>query len=58
MLYGFRPLLGGQMAFYLLAVLGELGGRLGSLCRTFVVLNSAAVVGLWRFVTGGQKITW
>ena len=57
-LYGLRPLLGGQAAFYLFAVLGELGGRIGSLCRTFVVLNSAAVVGLWRFLTGAQKVTW
>ncbi len=57
-LYGLRPLLGGQMAFYLFALLGEWGGRIGSLCRTFVVLNSAAVVGLWRFVTGAQKVTW
>jgi poly-beta-1,6-N-acetyl-D-glucosamine synthase len=57
-IYGFRPLLAGQMAFYLFAMFGELGGRLGSLCRTFVVLNSAAVVGLWRFLTGGQKVTW
>ena len=57
-LYGLRPLLGGQLAFYLFAVLGEWGGRIGSLCRTFVVLNSAAVVGLWRFITGAQKVTW
>ena len=33
----------------------EWAGRIGSLCRTFVVLNSAAVVGLWRFVTGGAE---
>jgi len=66
MLYGLRPLLAGQAAFYLFALLGGAGGRilgrpgskLGSLCRTFVVLNTAAVVGLWRFARGSQKITW
>ena len=26
--------------------------------RTFVVLNAAAVVGLWRFLAGAQKVTW
>jgi poly-beta-1,6-N-acetyl-D-glucosamine synthase len=57
-LYGLRPLLGGQAAFYLLALLGDLAGRFGSLCRTFVVLNTAAVVGLWRFLRGAQKVTW
>jgi len=31
---------------------------MGVLARTFVVLNAAAVVGLWRFATGRQKITW
>jgi cellulose synthase/poly-beta-1,6-N-acetylglucosamine synthase-like glycosyltransferase len=51
-------LLGGQALFYLGAVLGPHAGRLGSLCRTFVVLNAAAVVGLWRFLTGGQRVTW
>src|SRR6185436_11075400 len=56
--FGLRPLLGGQVAFYLFAMLGEIGGRLGSLCRTFVVLNTAAVVGLWRFLRGAQKVTW
>jgi poly-beta-1,6-N-acetyl-D-glucosamine synthase len=65
-LYGLRPLLAGQVAFYLFALLGDRGGRifggvgskLGSLCRTFVVMNTAAVVGLFRYVTGAQKVTW
>ena len=47
-----------QIAFYLLAALGSRAGRVGTLARTFVVLNAAALVGLWRFVTGRQKITW
>jgi poly-beta-1,6-N-acetyl-D-glucosamine synthase len=47
-----------QVAFYLLAALGRGAGRAGTLARTFVVLNAAAVVGLWRFIAGRQKITW
>ncbi|WP_437968878.1 glycosyltransferase family 2 protein [Sorangium sp. So ce260] len=57
-LYATRALFGGQAAFYLLAVLGGAAGKLGSLARTFVVLNAAAVVGLWRFARGSQKVTW
>jgi hypothetical protein len=57
-LYGLRALLGGQLAFYALAALGGAAGKLGTLARTFVVLNTAAVVGLWRFVRGAQKVTW
>lgn len=47
-----------QFACYALAGLGARVGRMGALARTFVVLNAAAVVGLWRFVAGRQKITW
>lgn len=48
----------GQLAFYLLAAIGPRGGRLPRLARSFVVLNAAAVVGLWRFARGAQKVTW
>jgi cellulose synthase/poly-beta-1,6-N-acetylglucosamine synthase-like glycosyltransferase len=48
----------GQIVFYLAALVGARGGRVGALCRTFVVLNAAAVVGLWRFVTAQQRVTW
>ena len=51
-------LLAGQMGFYALALLGGRVGKVGNLARTFSVLNAAAIVGLWRFVTGTQKITW
>jgi biofilm PGA synthesis N-glycosyltransferase PgaC len=51
-------LLAGQVAFYGLALLGARSGRFGRLARTFVVLNAAALVGLWRFMTGRQKVTW
>jgi len=53
-----RWLLLAQIAFYAMAGLGARAGRIGVLARTFVVLNAAAVVGLWRFATGRQKITW
>jgi poly-beta-1,6-N-acetyl-D-glucosamine synthase len=57
-LYAIRTLVGGQLAFYALAALGGVAGKLGTLARTFVVLNTAAVVGLWRFLRGAQKVTW
>jgi len=53
-----RVLLGAQLAFYLLALLGPRAGRLGALARTFVVLNAAAMVGLWRYARGRQLVTW
>lgn len=47
-----------QLAAYGAAALGDRAGRIGRVARTFVVLNAAAVMGLWRYVTGRQKITW
>ena len=47
-----------QAAFYLLAAIGPRATKLGTLARTFVVLHAAAVVGLFRFVSGTQRITW
>ncbi|HEY4119745.1 MAG TPA: glycosyltransferase family 2 protein [Byssovorax sp.] len=57
-LLALRALVAGQAAFYLLAILGGAAGKLGALARTFVVLNTAAVVGLFRFATGAQRVTW
>ena len=51
-------LLGAQIAFYVAAAVGRRAGPIGGLARTFVVLNAAAVVGLWRFVRRGQRVTW
>ena len=51
-------LLVGQVLFYAGALAGPRMGRLGTVARTFVVLNAAAVVGLWRFLAGAQKVTW
>lgn len=48
----------GQAAFYSLAAMGDAAGRAGKLARTFVVLNAAALVGLWRFARGSQAVTW
>jgi biofilm PGA synthesis N-glycosyltransferase PgaC len=47
-----------QVGFYALAALGARAGRVGALARTFVVLNAAALVGLWRFARGTQSVTW
>ena len=47
-----------QLLFYGMAAVGPKGGRLAGVARTFVVLNVAAVVGLGRFLTGRQRITW
>jgi len=48
----------GQLGFYGLAILGKFAGKLGNIARTFVVLNAAALVGLWRFVRQSQRVTW
>lgn len=53
-----RAMLLGQIAFYTLALLGARAGKTGALARTFVVLNAAAMVGLWRFARGRQAVTW
>jgi cellulose synthase/poly-beta-1,6-N-acetylglucosamine synthase-like glycosyltransferase len=47
-----------QGAFYAAAAAGRRAGRLAGVARTFVVLNLAAVVGLWRHLTGRQRVTW
>ena len=48
----------GQLAFYAAALAGKRLGRLGALARTFVVLNAAVVVGLYRYLADAQKVTW
>lgn len=53
-----RVLLAGQLAFYGAAIIGRRSGRLGGVARTFVVLNTAAVVGLYRYLAGRQRVTW
>jgi biofilm PGA synthesis N-glycosyltransferase PgaC len=47
-----------QLAGYGAAALGPRAGKLGAVARTFVVLNAAALVGLWRHLTGGQRVAW
>jgi hypothetical protein len=51
-------LVAAQLAFYLAAALGGRAGRIAGLARTFVVLNAAAVAGLWRYLSGRQRATW
>jgi poly-beta-1,6-N-acetyl-D-glucosamine synthase len=54
-----RVLVVAQGTFYLAAALGGRAGRVGGLARTFVVLNAAAVVGLWRYLSGGRRsVAW
>jgi cellulose synthase/poly-beta-1,6-N-acetylglucosamine synthase-like glycosyltransferase len=50
-----------QVAFYAFAVLGLLGtatGRWTSIPSAFCLLNAAAAVGVFRFVTGSQSVKW
>lgn len=53
-----RGLFLAQVAFYALAAVGRRAGRIAGVARTFVVLNAAALVGLFKFATGKQRITW
>jgi len=53
-----RVLVLGQALFYLLAIFGAQAGKLGAFARTFVILNLATVVGLWRFCRGTLAVTW
>lgn len=53
-----RGMIAGQLLFYAAAMVGPRGGRLTGVARTFVVLNYAAVAGLWRYLRGKQKVTW
>jgi biofilm PGA synthesis N-glycosyltransferase PgaC len=51
-------LVGAQAAFYGAAGLGRRAGRLTGVARTFVVLNAAALVGLFKHLSGRQRVTW
>jgi biofilm PGA synthesis N-glycosyltransferase PgaC len=53
-------LVSAQLAGYALAGARALGMSLplSGLAETFVVLNAAAVVGLWRFVRYGRRLPW
>jgi cellulose synthase/poly-beta-1,6-N-acetylglucosamine synthase-like glycosyltransferase len=55
---GWRALMAAQLAFYGLALLGRRAGRWAGVARTFLVMHVAALVGLWRFARGSQKVTW
>jgi poly-beta-1,6-N-acetyl-D-glucosamine synthase len=57
-------LLLGQLAFYLLSMLGWLAEKQGRRSRLlsvpyyFTSSNFAALVGMWRWLRGSQKVTW
>jgi poly-beta-1,6-N-acetyl-D-glucosamine synthase len=53
-----RGLVAGQAVFYAAALAGPKAGKLPGVARTFVMMNAAAVVGLYRHMKGAQKITW
>jgi poly-beta-1,6-N-acetyl-D-glucosamine synthase len=59
----YRAALGAQLAFYALSLIALVGVKIGPLsriadpARTFVVLNSAALVAFINFVTG-RKAVW
>jgi biofilm PGA synthesis N-glycosyltransferase PgaC len=53
-----QALAAAQVGGYTAAALGPRAGKLGAVARTFVVLNAAALVGLWRHLTGGQRVAW
>jgi cellulose synthase/poly-beta-1,6-N-acetylglucosamine synthase-like glycosyltransferase len=61
--WGYRGLLGAQVAFYALALAGRAGAggplrRAAAVAHYFVAMNAALAVGLWRFVRGTQPATW
>lgn len=56
--WGWQALALAQWLLYGLAAAGVRAGRLGKLARTFVTLNAAAVIGLWRFLTRSQQVAW
>jgi cellulose synthase/poly-beta-1,6-N-acetylglucosamine synthase-like glycosyltransferase len=47
-----------QLVVYGSAALGPRAGRIAAIARTFVVLNYAAVAGLFRYVRGRQQVAW
>ena len=51
-------LLAAQLLGYAAAALGPRAGRVPGIARTFVMMHAAALVGLWRFLRGRQKVTW
>ena len=57
-LWSLRVLVACEVAFIAAALIGARAGRITGAARTFVLLNWAAVVGLWRWMRGAQRITW
>jgi hypothetical protein len=53
-----QVLFAAQLLAYGAAAVGPRAGRVPGIARTFVVMHIAALVGLWRYLTGAQKVTW
>lgn len=53
-----KALFGAQCLFYCFSLVGRYAGPIGKICRTFVVMNWAALLGFWRFIRSTQKVTW
>jgi cellulose synthase/poly-beta-1,6-N-acetylglucosamine synthase-like glycosyltransferase len=47
-----------QGLFYLAALIGPRAGKIPGIARTFVVLNAAAIFGLFRFLKSPGRIAW
>jgi len=47
-----------QFTFYGFSAAGDQAGRIGAIARTFIVLNAAAVAGLFRYLRRTQAIAW
>jgi cellulose synthase/poly-beta-1,6-N-acetylglucosamine synthase-like glycosyltransferase len=60
----YSSVLGAQLAFYLLAMVGFIleragrGNRAVSACYVFCLLNATTLVSFYRFVTGSQRAAW
>lgn len=60
----FRAILAAQVLFYISPLItvtplaGTRAGALGRVAWTFIVLNAAAVAGLWVYASGGEKEVW
>jgi len=54
----FIVLTAAQLLFYALAGCGGAAGVAGRLARSFVIMNAAAMLGLYRYLTKAQKVTW
>jgi len=53
-----KLLFAAQVVFYGAALAGRRAGKVGAVARTFVMMNAAALVGFFRYLSGRQRVTW